>query len=132
MIARFPLAVLAAGAAGCATGPRVNQDEMFVRSVLHSAAQQVQRCYRAPRVGHEGRQIITELRIRVAPGGALSGPPELISQSGVTPANRIHAEPMARAAIDAAVRCTPLRLPDSVYFQGPVEIDLTFSPLARA
>ena len=131
MIARLALVLLAAGAAGCATGPRVESSALFVRSVLDSAAEQIQRCYRAPRVGHDGRQIITQLRIRVAPGGALSGPPELVGQSGVTAANRIHAQPMATAAIDAVVRCAPLRLPDNVYFQGAVEIDLMFSPLAR-
>jgi len=132
MIARLALAVLAAAAAGCAAGPRVNRDEMFVRSVLDSAAQQVQRCYRFPRVSHEGRQIITRLRVRVQPDGSLGGLPEVVEQTAVTPANRIQAQAMAAAAINAVLGCAPLRLPSDVYFQGSVEIDLVFAPLARA
>ncbi len=123
---------LLAALAGCATGPRVSRDAMFVESVLGSAARQVQRCYRFPRVSHEGRQIITHLRIRVARDGSLSGLPEVVAQTGITPTNRSYAQPMAAAAINAILGCAPLRLPDSVYRQGAVEIDLVFAPLARA
>ena len=129
MIARA-LTLLAA-LAGCAAGPRAGRDTISVQSVLASAARQVQRCYRSPRVSHEGRQIVTHLRIRVDPDGSLSGLPEVVGQTGITPANRFYARPMAAAAIDAIVGCAPLRLPDGVYRQRAVEIDLVFAPLAR-
>ena len=130
MIARA--LILLAALSGCAAGPRAGRDTVQVQSALASAARQVQRCYRAPRVSHEGRQIVTHLRIRVAPDGSLAGVPEVVGQAGVTPTNRIHARPMAAAAIAAILGCAPLRLPDGVYRQRAVEIDLVFAPLARA
>lgn len=109
-----------------------DQDSLLAESVLSSAAQQVQRCYRAPRVASPGRQITTQLRIRVFPGGDVRGLPVVLNQSGVTPANRAFAQPMAEAAVEAVIRCAPLTLPERVYRYGWVDIFLTFSPLARA
>lgn len=130
-MSRLAPLILLALLAGCASGPRIGREAMMVQSVLESAARQVQRCYRFPRVGHEARQIIVQLRIRVLPDGNLSGLPELLAQQGVGPRNRTDGQAMAAAAINAVIGCAPLSLPAGVYSRGPVEIDLTFAPLAR-
>ena len=125
------LLILAAVAGGCATAPdRARRTE--VTAALDSAARQVRRCYRAPRASTLGRQIITQLTVRLNPDGELSGLPTLRQQTGVTPANRDYAGPMAEAAIAAVLRCTPLRLPPALYENGWSEFVLTFSPLAAA
>ncbi len=133
MGARFAL-LLFCLATGCALGPRHDRsaaDAVLVESVLTSAAVQVRRCYRAPRVSSEGRLIVTQLRVRVFPGGDVRGLPVVLGQSGITRANQSYARPMAEAAIGAVVRCAPLSLPSEVYLHGWVDIYLTFSPLAR-
>ncbi len=133
------LSLLAAMAAGCAasapTRPAlrvtVQTPQPDWNRLLESAALQVRRCYRGPRVGHAGRQIVTRLRIFLTPDGAIAGLPTVVAQEGVTPVNRLYAGRMAEAAIQSVVRCAPLRLPD-LAGQERIEIDLTFSPLASA
>ena len=129
---RFTPLLLVAALVGCDTLPvRVPVPRNAqVHAALQSAAQQVRRCYRAPRVTSDGNQIITKLRVRLTPDGALAGLPRLLVQSGVTPANRPYAGPMAEAAIEAVMRCAPLRLPPALYLNGWSDFDLTFSPLA--
>ena len=128
----------AAAVAGCAAPsslPRMTLRTPMsadAQAALDLAARQVRRCYRAPRVSSAGRQIITRIRVRVAPDGALNGLPEIVWQSGVSPANRPYAPRMAEAAILSVIRCAPYRLPPDFADGGPVEIDLTFSPAAAA
>ena len=99
---------------------------------LASAASQVKRCYRTPRVSHSGRQIVTVLRVKMTVEGFPDGLPTVVAQEGVTAANSAFAARMAEAAIGAVVRCAPLRLPSELYRSGWDEIELTFSPLAAA
>ena len=124
------LAPLALALAACTTAPpgRSGPDPRLVASATTSAAQQVKRCYRAPRLTREARQISTRLRVRYAADGQLAELPVLLSQSGITPANRAHAPAMAEAAMVAVVRCSPLSLPSELYHAGWDEFDLTFSP----
>ena len=133
---RFVAVLLALAGAGCASVPRTEparaRDEILVQSAVASAATQVRRCYRKPRVASQGLRIITQLRVRVFPGGEVRGLPVVLGQHGVTPANQVYAQQMAEAAIGAVVRCAPLSLPEGVYRYGWVDIDLTFSPMARA
>lgn len=135
------LLLLGAGVSGCAT-PAPQPTRPPLRLVIHApqpdwdqlletAAQQVRRCYRGPRVGHAGRQIVTRLRIFLTPEGAIAQPPTVVAQDGVTPTNRLYASRMAEAAIQSVVRCAPLRLP-ALAGDDRIEIDLTFSPLASA
>lgn len=123
-------AILAAAA--CAPRPpaTVNgrPDPRLVERVTATAASQVKRCYRAPRLSREARQIVTRLRVRYAPDGQLAELPVLLSQAGITPTNRAHAPAMAEAAMVAVVRCSPLTLPPELYTAGWDEFDLTFSP----
>lgn len=124
----IPAALLALAA--CATAPQAPRgpDPRLVARVTSNAAGQVKRCYRAPRLTREARQIVTRLRVRYLPDGQLADVPELLSQSGITPRNRVHAPAMAEAAMVAVVRCSPLTLPPELYQAGWNEFDLTFSP----
>lgn len=131
--------LLAVAAGGCAPAPSVRPARPALmapdpgwQALLQSAAQQVRRCYRSPRVGHTGRQIVTRLRVLVSPEGLIAGRPTVVSQDGVTPVNRIYADRMAEAAIDAVLRCAPLRIPSTLIAESAFEIDLTFSPSAAA
>jgi hypothetical protein len=121
--------LVAAFLAGCTTRRDATRpDPVQVARVVSSAAQQVKRCYRAPRVARPARQIVTRLRVRFAPDGTLGAAPEIVGQSGITPANQVFAPLMAEAAIQSVVRCVPLVLPPELYTFGWNEFDLTFSP----
>jgi hypothetical protein len=127
-------AVLAAtfaafAAAGCAALPQpAGPDPLQVSAAIGAAAEQVKRCYRAPRVASAGKQIATRLRVRFAPDGSLAGLPSVVGQTGVTAVNRAYASRMAEAASLAVIRCAPLHLPPELYESGWDELDLTFSP----
>jgi hypothetical protein len=118
------MASLPPAGAGSAAGP----DPRLVVRATASAADQVKRCYRSPRLGRDARQIATRMRVRFAPTGELVGMPVLLSQAGVTPSNRPFAAAMAAAAASAIVDCSPLRLPPELHGGGWDEFDLTFSP----
>lgn len=126
-------------AAGCAM-PRaaarpeamVRVDPAIVSAASLSAAAQVRRCYRAPRVPSEAKRIATRLVARYGADGSLTGLPAILSQSGVGPQNRAWADEMAEAAVAAVVRCTPLSLPQALGASGATLFELTFSPAARA
>jgi len=135
MASRASLCLLAALAGACTSPPDPTPRHLRhsqVEAALQSAAQQVRRCYRAPRVSSGGRQIITRLRVRLTPEGELAQLPILLDQTGITSGNRAYAEPMAEAAIGAVMRCAPLRLPPALYVNGWSDFDLTFSPMAVA
>lgn len=132
MLARLLPLLLAAGACApvpvaSSAHPRVDMDR-----TLATAASQVQRCYRSPRVSFEGRQIVTRLRVRFSGDGQLAQLPVVIGQTGVTPGNEPYADRMAEAAIAAVLRCAPLRLPEGFPPSRFLAFDLTFSPLAPA
>ena len=99
-------------------------------AALVQVGMQVRRCYRFPRVSSQARQISTRVRVRVTSDGQVANLPTVVFQSGVTPANQAYAARVAEAAIEAVMRCTPIRLPESAYRDGSVEFELTFSPVA--
>jgi hypothetical protein len=102
-----------------------------INEVASAAAGQVKPCYRAPRVPSAGRQIVTRLLVRYAADGAVAGIPKLLSQTGVTPDNRVYAGRMVEAASLAVLRCAPVRLPSDLHEGGWEELELTFSPVLR-
>ncbi len=114
------------------TGSRIAAPDPGWRALLDNAASQIRRCYRGPRVGHAGRQIITRLRVNLSPDGTIEGRPAIIAQEGVTPLNRLYAQRMAEAAIDSVIRCAPLSVPPGFGGADRIEFDLTFAPLASA
>ena len=103
-----------------------------LRAAAASAADQVRRCYRPPRVPTAGRRIATRLLVRYAPDGTLLGMPLLVTQEGLTPDNRAYATRMAEAARLAVIRCSPVRLPSELFRTGSSRLYLTFSPKVRA
>jgi hypothetical protein len=119
-------------ASSCASEPARPDISTLAAPALASAASQVKRCYRFPRVGHSGRHIVTTLRVRMTSDGFPDGLPRVVSQHGINPSNSLFADRMAEAAIGAVVRCAPLRLPAELYQGGWDEIELTFSPVASA
>ena len=126
------LLLIATPLAGGCVSPAVDRDPgAGFDAALESAALQVRRCYRSPRVSFEGRQIVTRLRIRLTPDGQVAEIPAVVLQNGVTPSNQPYAGRMAEAAIEAVIRCAPLRLPAEFYRPGWTEFELTFSPVAR-
>ncbi|HEX8640420.1 MAG TPA: hypothetical protein VF704_04610 [Allosphingosinicella sp.] len=110
-----------------AAAPRVQVEE-----VMEAAARQVRRCYRSPQIATAGRQIVTRLRVRLTGDGQLAQLPVVVAQEGVTSGNRFYAGRMAEAAIEAVMRCAPLRLPGGIPQTRLLGFDLTFSPLAPA
>lgn len=132
----FAVALPAALLVGCVApvaGPGVARpapgpDARVVARLTESAASQVKRCYRSPKIARSARQITTRLRVYYAPDGQLASLPVLVAQAGVTDANRAHAAAMAEAAMLAVVRCSPLDLPRELYQAGWDEFELTFAP----
>jgi hypothetical protein len=131
---RFVLSLLlAAAAAACAPAPDrvgIAITSAQAAAATMAAADQVQGCYRMPRVPAVGRRIATRLRVRFAPDGTLAAAPELVRQEGVTPRNQLYAPAMAEAAEAAVERCAPLRLPAASYRGGWDDFYLDFSPRA--
>jgi hypothetical protein len=117
---------------GCATARQSASlaPELAARLTADAAAQ-VRRCYRAPKVIGDGKRITTRLHVRYAADGTIMGMPTVLSQSGVTPSNRIFADEMAQAAIASVVRCAPLRLAPEYHQFGSNSFELTFSPSLR-
>jgi hypothetical protein len=126
------LLVVAALIGGCAPVAHPPSQGAMVNDALTRAASQVRGCYRTPRVSFRGRQIVTRLRVRFTPEGELADLPKVVFQDGVTPENQTYAQRMAQAAIEAVMRCTPLRLPPALYRDGWSVFELTFSPNAVA
>lgn len=96
--------------------------------IVADAAEQVRRCYRAPKVPTSGRRIVTRLRVRYTPEGQLAALPAVVAQNGVTPENQAYASKMAQAASMAVIRCSPVNLPLELYTDGWEDFYLTFSP----
>ncbi len=104
-------------------------------ATLHASAQvaeQVRRCYRAPRVPSAGRGIATRLFVRYGRDGMLVGLPVPVSQQGVTPESRPYAGRMIEAAKLAIIRCSPIRLPPALAERSSSAFYLTFSPRRQA
>lgn len=136
---RHAFGLVCAGAlVGCATPAPTRfvlplpSDSPLMRQAMDEAARQVRRCYRAPRVATLGRRIVTQLRVRIEPDGAIAGLPTVVSQSGVDARNQAYADRMAQAAIESVLRCAPLVLPAEAYRGMAIVMDLTFSPTLEA
>ena len=135
---RFFSLLAAASLSACASAPQpryvlpLPSDNPLIVRAMNEAARQVRRCYRAPRVTTTGRRIVTQLRVRINPDGAISGLPAVIAQSGAGAANQLYADRMAQAAIESVLRCAPLVLPPEAYRGMAIVLDLTFSPTLAA
>lgn len=129
MNAFLPLAPFALALSGCASvQPSDRPNLAAANRIVADAAQQVRRCYRAPKVPTSGRQIATRLRVRYTVEGQLAMLPAVVSQNGVTPENAAYASRMAQAASMAVIRCSPVNLLPELYVGGWDDFYLTFSP----
>jgi len=129
-VTRAPLLLLIFLAAACAQTP----PPTFVRGSTDfeaAAARVVTRCYRPPRVASPAKQIITRLAVRYVGDGTLLGLPEIVAQTGITPANQPWATTVAEAARLAIIRCAPIPMPEALAGKG-ASLFLTFSPRRRA
>jgi hypothetical protein len=113
-------------------GPRVEAASPQAIKASAQVAEQVRRCYRAPRVPSIGRTISTRLFVRYTADGVLVGLPLLVSQQGVSPQSRPYAGRMTEAAKAAVMRCSPVRLPQEAGKRRGSDFFLTFSPRRSA
>lgn len=101
-------------------------DPAAVRQVVASAAAQVKRCYRVPRIARAARRVTTVIEVHFGPDGMLDRVPEIVSQAGVVPETRFDAQLLAQAAMTAVQRCAPLSLPPEYHAGGWDAFELTF------
>jgi len=121
-------ALLASGCLHAPSGP----DPVATRQAIDRAAAQVRSCYRSPRVPFAARQIVTRLLVRFSAEGEPLGLPVVLRQDSLTTDNRPYAGRMAEAAVEAVLRCAPIRLPAELHAGGWDEFELTFSPTGIA
>lgn len=86
-----------------------------VKSALSGAiARQLKPKWSAPQ-GAEADQLVTVLSWELNPDGTLAGPPRLVSQTGVTDANRPQAQRHVEQAMRAVRLAAPFDLPADLY-----------------
>jgi hypothetical protein len=133
MKAPILLGLLALPLSACAQPTRpVRPPSQTALAASAAVAEQVRRCYRAPRVPSPGRNIVTRLFARYTADGRLVGLPALVSQQGLTSESRAYASRMAEAAKLAVMRCNPVRLPAEANQSRGSDFLLTFSPGRQA
>ncbi|MDO9486879.1 MAG: hypothetical protein Q7J32_00775 [Sphingomonadaceae bacterium] len=88
---------------------------------------QVAPCWNPPIGGEDVRSMTVLLRIQLNRGGAVTGAPEVLSQTGVTAGNQAYARAFAESARRAVIRCSPLQLP-AEYFDSWKLFELNFDP----
>jgi hypothetical protein len=133
MKAIVPLGLLALPLSACAApSPPARAPSPAALAASSAVAEQVRRCYRAPRVPSPGRNITTRLLARYGADGRLVGLPMLVSQQGLTSESQAYASRMAEAAKLAVIRCNPVRLPAEANSRRASDFVLTFSPRRSA
>ena len=90
---------------------------------------QVQPCYELGGLsGTPAMQIVTTLRLRYNKDGSVAGNPQLVEQTGISPANRAYAQQIAEVARRAVLRCAPVHLPAELYEGGWDDLNFRFTP----
>lgn len=83
-------------------------------SIGDAIAQQLLPHWTAPQ-GVDAEKLVTILAFDLNPDGSLAGPPRLVSQSGITDANRAQAGRHAELAMRAVRLAAPFKLPAQYY-----------------
>jgi hypothetical protein len=83
-------------------------------SVVQQIIRQIKPHWSAPQ-GADADLLVTVLSFKLNPDGSLAGTPRVISQSGITDANRPQAKLHAERAIRAVQLAAPFDLPDEYY-----------------
>lgn len=90
---------------------------------------QVQPCYELGGLsGTPAMEIVTTLRLRYNKDGSVAGNPQLVEQTGISPANRAYAQQIAEVARRAVLRCAPVHLPAELYEGGWDDLNFRFTP----
>lgn len=100
---------------GAATNPPAAAIGPQVRSAIGQAiARQLKPHWVAPQ-GPDVEQLVTVVRFRLNRDGSLAGTPEVVRQTGETPANRTQKGRHAEQAIRAVRLAAPFNLPEEFY-----------------
>ena len=89
---------------------------MHVASLVSGIARQIKPRWTAPQ-GVDTEKLVTVLAWNLNPDGTLAGRPVVVSQSGITDANRAQAARHAEQAIRAVQLAAPFQLPPQYYAQ---------------
>ncbi|URW74630.1 cell envelope biogenesis protein TolA [Sphingomonas donggukensis] len=113
---------------GTGQAPRAAAVSAQAQAGLGSAIiRQVQPCAnRIPNPGPGANQIVTKLRIRMNPDGALAGRPAVLSQSGVSDENERYSQRVGELAAAAVIQCAPYKLPSELYENGWKDIIINY------
>lgn len=115
---------------GKATAPRAAAVSAQAMASLGAALfRQFKPCYDLGALGGTSAMSIqTVLRLRFRPDGTIAVAPATVEQNGVTGANAGYARQIEEAAKRAVQRCSPIRLPPSLYDGGWDDFELNFVP----
>jgi protein TonB len=83
-------------------------------SLAQAIARQLKPRWSAPQ-GADAELLVTVLSFELNPDGSLAGPPRVVSQDGITPANRTQAGRHAEQAIRAVQLAAPFDLPEKYF-----------------
>jgi hypothetical protein len=90
--------------------------QVSAASVISAISRQIKPHWTAPQ-GVDAEKLVTVIAWSLNPDGSLAGPPEVVSQSGITDGNRPQAQRHAELAIRAIKLAAPFNLPPQVYSQ---------------
>ncbi|MCH7628003.1 MAG: hypothetical protein IH997_04715 [Proteobacteria bacterium] len=111
----FLKGILGSTAPGTAKTPPAQAVGPEVKSALVSAiSRQIKPKWAAPQ-GVDTEKLVTVLAWELNPDGSLAGRPTVVSQSGITDANRAQAQRHAEQAIRAVQLAAPFQLPAPYY-----------------
>jgi outer membrane biosynthesis protein TonB len=121
------------GVIGASAGRGENARAAVTGAAMNGLAaaikRQVQPCYELGGLGGTpAMQIVTVLRLRYNPDGSVAGAPQIVEQTGVTPANQAYKQQIAEVARRAVLRCAPVKLPAELYEGGWDDLNFRFTP----
>ena len=121
------------GVIGASTGKGETARAPITGAAMNGLAaaikRQVQPCYELGGLsGTPAMQIVTTLRLRYNKDGSVAGNPQLVEQTGISPANRAYAQQIAEVARRAVLRCAPVHLPAELYEGGWDDLNFRFTP----
>lgn len=96
--------------------PGDTQAEVPVAALINAISRQIKPHWAAPQ-GVDAEKLVTVLAWSLNPDGTLAGRPTLVSQTGVTDANRAQAQRHVELAIRAVQLAAPFNLPPAAYAQ---------------
>lgn len=96
------------------TAPAARAGPQVAASLAQAISRALKPRWNAPQ-GAEADQLVTVLSFDLNPDGSLAGRPRVVSQSGVTDANRAQQARHAEQAIRAVQLAAPFELPDQYY-----------------